>query len=142
MTPQALDLVDILGVSGTVPKLLGLPYFQNDHQQELETIALCLCTRNRSLDWLEALVRWAKQDRFWSKRLHTGTRAVQQLARHLASGEISQQFDSALELSSPGVFEPRESGNAYLLKDYRHEKVKPEREVPTIEETMASRLAT
>jgi len=133
MTPQALDLVDILGVSGTVPKLLGLPYFQNDHQQELETIALCLCTRNRSLDWL---------DRFWSKRLHTGTRAVQQLARHLASGEISQQFDSALELSSPGVFEPRESGNAYLLKDYRHEKVKPEREVPTIEETMASRLAT
>lgn len=60
-----------------------------------------LSHRNRSLGWLEDLVKWVKTEKgrepdFWRKRLHVGSRAVKQLAEYLERGELPMQFDAVI----------------------------------------------
>ena len=62
------------------------------------------------------MVKWMKEHKkFWAQRLHTGDRAVEQLAKHMESGSCCEQFDSYLVLKlGSEVFTPSKN-NAYLL---------------------------
>lgn len=111
-----VEVMTEVGMSDKVPKLLGLYYFSSDHDKELQIIAEALINRNRSLFWLEDLVAWAKQHQFWKKRLHNGNRAVTQLAKFLAAGDVSEQFDGHLVANKFDVFDATNINNAYVQK--------------------------
>ena len=70
--------------SARASTLLGVPYFTVDHVGELLTIAVQLKARNRSLRWLESLVKWANQDTFLKKRLGS-THSLEGLSKLLLS---------------------------------------------------------
>lgn len=142
-SPEVQAVIKAVGNDITVPALLGMPYFTTDHDSALVDIAEALLQRNRSVDWLRDLVKWAKQDSFWRKRLHTGDRGVAQLAKHLVSGQISEQFDANRAQLNPHIFDGQtDHANVYLWRDgvYEHYKRTPNH-VPTMEERMAANMA-
>lgn len=96
--PYTEQIANDIGCDGTIPALLGFPYFHDGHDPELQVMAEVLIQRNRSLHWLVDLVVWMKEHKFWSKRIHTGDRGVKQLAKHLSNGELVEQFESHLVL--------------------------------------------
>lgn len=132
-------LCETMGESVSLPMLLGLPYVYADHAPEMERIAAVLNHRDRSVNWLESLVKWVKESKtreakFWASRLHTGTRAMGQLAKHLESGEICEQFDSHIFVAQGQ--DALSHGSAYLLR-----KFEPHHD-ETLEECVARRAAT
>jgi hypothetical protein len=95
------NVLDELGCDSGIPALLGLPYFTDEHDHDMRRIVHVLLERNRSLGWLEDLVKWVKTEKgrepdFWRKRLHIGDRAVRQLANYLERGELPMQFDAVI----------------------------------------------
>ena len=114
-----------------IPLLLGIPDFHDDHDAALTRIAKVLVQRNRSAEWLKDMIRWMKEHKkFWAQRLHTGDRAVEQLAKHMESGSCCEQFDSNLVLKlGSEVFSPSRD-NAYLLPDYAAQAAKAAAAIP------------
>jgi hypothetical protein len=116
---EAKVLADALGESSELPNLLGMPYMFADDNPAMLRIVTVLRERNRTIDWLVEMVRWIKaaktrESKFWSKCVHTGSRAVGQLAKHLEKGELCQQFDSHLVVKHDS---PVESPNlVYALR--------------------------
>lgn len=98
--PGVKALAFQLGCDQQIPRLLGIPYFYaDDHDAALKTMAETLMLRSRSIHWLTEMTTWIKKHPFWSKRVHTGTRGVNQLAKHLANNELCEQFDAHLILT-------------------------------------------
>lgn len=78
-----------------------------------------LVQRNRSAYWLKNMVQWMKgHKKFWAQRLHTGDRAVEQLAKHMQSGACCEQFDSHLVVTHGSDILMASKHNAYLLPNY------------------------
>jgi hypothetical protein len=115
-------LADKVGCSQTLPRLFGLDYFTSNHVADMERIATVLNQRNRSVVWLEQLTVWAKTG-WWKKRLHSGNKALGQLAGYLETGAIAEQFDShlALEAKNRDPFRPIPGGNPLLNRDHMAE---------------------
>lgn len=114
-----------------IPILLGIPEFNDDHDAALTRMAKVLVQRGRSAEWLRDMVKWMKEHKkFWAQRLHTGDRAVEQLAKHMESGSCCEQFDSYLVLKlGSEVFTPSKN-NAYLLPDYAAQAAKAVAAIP------------
>jgi hypothetical protein len=131
------SVLDELGCDSGIPALLGLPYFTDDHEHDMKRIVHVLLYRNRSLGWLEDLVRWVKTEKgrepdFWRKRLHVGGRAVKQLADYLERGELPMQFDAVLVAKGgTDVFDERvirkdrKYPSAFLLRHYDADRQTP-----------------
>jgi hypothetical protein len=120
-------LIQELGNNTVIPARLGLPYFFGEHDPQLRRIATTLVYRNRSVEWLTSLVRWAKggdskdrESRFWKGKLQTGTAAVEKLAGFLETGALAEQFDAMLVATKGSdVFDALRE-NPWLLRTYPH----------------------
>jgi hypothetical protein len=120
--PEIEKLAYDLGCNQTIPALLGLPYFYGtpEHERALNAIAEVLWYQDRTIYWLEAMVRWIKEHKFWSKRVHTGDRGVAQLAKHLLNMEVVEQFNAHLALTQgEDVIDPLDANYCYCLGRYR-----------------------
>lgn len=120
MTPEEKAVVDNLGCDDVIPKLLGMPYFYAEHEPEMLRIVRVLMAHNRSIHWLVDVVKWVKSGKgrepnFWRSRLHTGTRAVKQLANHLETGALSEQFNAHIAADGGDV----EQLEGYMLRVYK-----------------------
>jgi hypothetical protein len=99
-------------------KLLGVPCFDEEHNDALKRMAKVLVSRNRSALWLYYMAKWMKEHKaFWAKRLHAGDRAIKQLAKHMESGACCDQFDAFLALKNPDALEPSKYVNELLFRD-------------------------
>jgi hypothetical protein len=108
-------IVADLGNTNKIPLLLGFAYFASVHDEAMYEIARVLVARNRSIHWLECMVKWIKEHKFWSTRIHTGERGLNQLAKHMMNLELCEQFDAHISLKQGAdSFDPH-GGNAYLL---------------------------
>jgi|SRR5208282_3636287 len=117
-SPEIKALKDDLGGNKAIPALLGLPYFYStpEHEQALTTMATVLWWQDRSIYWLECMVKWIKEHKFWSKRVHTGDRGVAQLAKHLMNMELVEQFNAHLVLTQgENVIDPLNANYSYCL---------------------------
>jgi hypothetical protein len=111
---------------GILPQRLGVPYFGDVDVPDAISMAKHLIHYNRTLHWLQDMVSWMKGHSFWKKRLHAGRRAVGQLTKFVATGEIVAQFEQhlALDLGSDAISE----GSAYWKCWYREEDLTPSQE--------------
>jgi hypothetical protein len=92
--------------SSSIAALLGMTagrggsvYFSTDDVPGMKRITHWLIENNRNVSWLVAVVRWVKTGKgrepdFWKKCIHTGGRALTQLANHLERGELGSQYDA------------------------------------------------
>jgi len=121
MLPEQVKLVaGAVCTNQNLPGYFGLSFFTNDHDEPIARMASILYARNRSAFWLELLVQWAKKHKFWKTRLHNGERAVAQLVKFMETGDICEQFDAHLNVTSKGeALKARNDrhGNAYLLRN-------------------------
>lgn len=129
-SPEVLAIRDGLGSYPELASLLGLPYLFEAHNPDLSIIATVLKARNRSVVWLVQLLRWVKkaegrEAKFWSSRIHTGTRGLRQFAKHVATGELCQQYDAYLTAKDKegNPFRPIPGGNPLLNRDYVAERI-------------------
>src|SRR5271166_154067 len=121
MLPEQVKLVaGAVCTNQNLPGYFGLSFFTSDHDEPIARMASILYARNRSAFWLELLVQWAKKHKFWKTRLHNGERAVAQLVKFMETGDICEQFDAHLNVTSKGeALKARNDrhGNAYLLRN-------------------------
>ncbi len=88
--------------STKLPAFLGLPWFSTEDRAATRRIALVLRERGRNPHWLEGLIPWVKESKFWTKRMHSGSRGWSQLAKHLEKWELGEQFDQHLIIQAKG----------------------------------------
>ena len=98
------SLMDTFGEDTQIPALLGMTtgrggnaYFVHENEADMKRIVHWLVENNRSLSWLLGLIAWVKREKgrepdFWKKRIHTGDRALTQIADNLERGELPSQF--------------------------------------------------
>jgi hypothetical protein len=129
LDPEERAVFDTLGSQDFVA-LLGIPYLFGGCEPNLCAIASVLKARNRSERWLVMLLQWVKkaegrEAKFWSSRIHTGTRGLTQLAKHLVTGELPQQFDAHLSLKDPEALQGKPYSNPLLFHDLVAEQYEP-----------------
>jgi hypothetical protein len=134
---QINTLMHEVGGNQTIPMLLGLPYFTNEHESLLRRIATVLYFRNRSVDWLSSVVGWAKnspKDReaiFWKRKLQTGNKAVAKLAEFLEKGTIAEQYDVTLyNAHGADIFDPTNRNFCMLHRYIEQPKTEPDFDKP------------
>ena len=111
--------------------MLGIPCLREEHDSALTRMATVLVQRNRSACWLKDMVHWMKEHKkFWAQRLHTGDRAVEQLAKHMESGSCCEQFDSYLVRKHGSDILKPSRYNSYLLPNYAMQQASEAAAIP------------
>lgn len=114
---KTATLVCGLGESQILPAFLGLPYIYAQHEPELRRMAAVLRERQRTVHWLESMVKWVKkaetrEPKHWAKCLQTGTTAMGKLATFMETGAICEQFDS--HIATTQDMKALQYGSTYL----------------------------